>query len=156
MVVYANSVFTKKIYPSDVRNLSLNIAMLAILYALMGALVSYVFYYIFDEYDEKWKSSSVWYKLYDVAVEISLMALIAFWAVFTINTSAPIFPVRQAMAEYVDTYTSGMFFMYAIFLFMGSLGDKLKYLYETYLSKHFDRVFPSHGSILDFSLRYSS
>lgn len=156
MVVYANSVFTKKIYPSDIRNLSLNIAMLAILYALMGALVSYIFYYIFDEYDEKWKSNSVWYKLYDVAVEISLMALIAFWAVFTINTSAPIFPVRQAMAEYVDTYTSGMFFMYAIFLFMGSLGDKLKYLYETYLSKHFDRVFPSHGSILDFSLRYSS
>jgi hypothetical protein len=122
----------------------------------MGALVSYVFYYIFDEYDEKWKKSSGWYKIYDVAVEISLMALIAFWAVFTINTSAPIFPVRHAMAEYVDTYTSGMFFMYAIFLFMGSLGDKLKDLYETYLSSHFDRVFPSHGSILDFSLRYSS
>ena len=156
MVVYANSVFTKKIYPSDIRNLSLNIAMLAILYALMGALVSYVFYYIFDEYDEKWKTSSIGYKLYDVAVEISLMSLIAFWLVFTINTSAPIFPVRQAMAEYVDTYTSGMFFMYAIFLFMGSLGDKLKYLYETYLSKHFDRLFPSYGSILDFSLRYSS
>lgn len=156
MVVYANNVFTKKIYPSDIRNLSLNIAMLAIVYALMGALVSYIFYYIFDEYDEKWKSSSGWYKMYDVAVEISLMALIAFWAVFTINTSAPIFPVRHAMAEYVDTYTSGMFFMYAIFLFMGSLGDKLKDLYETYLSKHFDRVFPSHGSILDFSLRYSS
>jgi hypothetical protein len=155
MVVYANNVFTKKIYVSDIRNLSLNIAMLAIVYALMGALVSYVFYYLFDEYDEKWKKSSGLYKLYDVAVEIALMALIAFWAVFTINTSAPIFPVRHQVAEYVDTYTSGMFFMYAIFLFMGSLGDKLKDLYETYLSKHFDRAFPSHGSILDFSLRYS-
>ena len=155
MVVYAKNVFTKQLYGTDIRNLSLNIVMLAVMYAALGALVSYVFYYLFDEFDETWKQRSVWYQLYDLFVEIGVMALIAFWAVFTINTSAPIFPVRSEMAEYVDTYTSGMFFMYAVFLFMGSLGDKLKYMYEKYMSKQFDRIFPDQGSILDFSLRYS-
>jgi hypothetical protein len=134
----------------------LNIGILAIIYALLGAMVSFVFYYLFDEYDEKWKNSSALYQVYDVSVEVALMALIAFWAVITINTSAPIFPVRLAVAKYVDMCTSNMFFLYAIFLFMGSLGDKLKYLYHTYLSKHFDRYFPNEGSILDFSLRYSN
>jgi hypothetical protein len=55
----------------------------------------------------------------------------------------------------VDTYTSGMFFIYAIFLFMNDLGEKLKFVYE----KHFDgplkSVFPTEGSILDLTLRYS-
>jgi hypothetical protein len=130
--------------------------MLAILYAAFGVVVSYVFYYLFDEFDETWKSKGTLYQLYDVVVEISVMALIAFWSVFTINTSAPIFPVRHEMASYVDTYTSGMFFMYTVFLFMSSLGDKLKYLNETHLGAYFDRIFPSQGSILDFSLRYAS
>lgn len=156
MVVYAKNVFTENLLGTDIRNLSLNIAMLSVLYAVLGALVSFVFYYLFDEFDEKWEQKGVLYQTYDVIVEISVMALIAFWVVFTINTSAPIFPVRQAIASYVDTYTSGMFFMYTVFLFMASLGDKLKYMYTRYIGKHFDTVFPSEGSILDFSLRYSS
>jgi hypothetical protein len=155
MVVYANKVFSETLQGADIRNLSANIAMLAILYAGFGVLVSYIFYYLFDEFDESWKSKGIWYQLYDVVVEISVMALIAFWSVFTINTSAPIFPVRHALASYVDTYTSGMFFMYTVFLFMGSLGEKLKHLNETHLGTYFDRIFPSHGSILDFSLRYA-
>lgn len=156
MVVYTANVFKEKLYGSDIRNLSLNIAILAVLYAGLGTLVSFVFYYLFDEYDDKWKASTMSYKIYDIVVEISLMALIAFWAVFTINTSAPIFPVRHAMAAYVDAYTSGMFFMYTVFLFMNSLGDKLKYLYESYLGSHFGKIFPDQGSILDLTLRYSS
>ena len=155
MVVYTGNVFKERLYGTDIRNLSLNIAILAVLYAGLGTLVSFIFYYLFDEYDDKWKSSSLAYKLYDITVEISLMALIAFWAVFTINTSAPILPVRHAMASYVDTYTSGMFFMYTVFLFMDSLGSKLKYLYEEYLGDHFNYIFPDQGSILDGTLRYS-
>ena len=155
MVLYANKVFVDTIYFRDVPNLSLNIGILAIVYALLGAMVSFVFYYLFDEYDETWKTKPVAYQLYDVSFEIALMALIAFWAVIVINTSAPIFPVRIGVAKYVDMCTSNMFFLYAIFLFMGGLGDKLKHVYQTYFTKHFDKYFPSEGSILDFSLRYS-
>jgi len=88
-------------------------------------------------------------------VEVSLLALIAFWSVFTINTSAPIFPVRHEMAAFVDTYTSGMFFLYAIFLFMNDLGEKLKYVYEKNFDTPLKSIMPTEGSILDLSLRYS-
>jgi hypothetical protein len=155
MVVYTENVFRHKLYTSDIKNLSLNIALLSIVYAFLGGVVSFVFHYLFDEFDEKWKEKSTTFQLLDIAVEVSLLALIAFWSVFTINTSAPIFPVRHEMAAFVDTYTSGMFFIYAIFLFMNDLGEKLKYVYE----KHFDgplkSVFPTEGSILDLTLRYS-
>ena len=156
MVVYAENVFHHKLYPSDIRNLSLNIAVLSIFYAFLGGVVSFVFHYLFDEFTDDWKNKSTLFQLYDIAVEVSLLALIAFWTVFTINTSAPIFPVRREMAAFVDTYTSGMFFIYAIFLFMNDLGEKLKYMYEKFMDKPFKRVVPTVGSILDFSLRYST
>jgi hypothetical protein len=155
MVVYAKNVFTDKIYSSDFKNLSLNIAMLSVFYAFLGGLVSFVIHYLFDDFNEEWKEKSVWFQLFDIAVEIAFLALVAFWSVFTVNTSAPIFPVRQAMAAYVDAYTSGMFFIYAIFLFMEDLSNKMKYLYEKYFDEPMRATFPTHGSILDLSLRYS-
>ena len=156
MVVYAENVFHHKLYASDIRNLSLNIAVLSIFYAFLGGVVSFVFHYLFDEFTDDWKNKSTLFQIYDIAVEVSLLALIAFWTVFTINTSAPIFPVRREMAGFVDTYTSGMFFIYAIFLFMNDLGEKLKYMYEKFMDKPFKSVVPTVGSILDFSLRYST
>ena len=154
MVVYAKNVFTDKIYPSDIKNLSLNIIMLSVFYAFLGGLVSFVIHYLFDDFDEEWKEKPVWFQMLDISVEIAFLALVAFWSVFTVNTSAPIFPVRQAMASYVDAYTSGMFFIYAIFLFMEDLSDKMKYLYEKYFDEPMRSTFPTHGSILDLSLRY--
>jgi hypothetical protein len=155
MVVYAKNVFTDKLYSSDIKNLSLNIAILSVFYAFLGGIVSFVFHYLFDDFDDEWKRKSLWFQLYDIAVEVALLALVAFWSVFTINTSAPIFPVRTSMAPYVDAYTSGMFFIYAIFLFMEHLSSKMKYLYTKYLDKPMRSVLPTHGSILDLSLRYT-
>jgi hypothetical protein len=154
MVVYAENVFPHKLYASDIQNLSLNIALLSIFYAFLGGVVSFVFHYLFDEFDDSWKKKSDAFQLFDIAVEVSLLALIAFWTVFTINTSAPIFPVRHHMAAFVDTYTSGMFFIYAIFLFMNDLGEKLKYTYEKYMDTPFKKMVPTVGSILDLSLRF--
>ena len=156
MVVYAENVFHHKLYTSDIQNLSLNIAVLSVFYAFLGGVVSFVFHYLFDEFTYDWKNKSEMFKFVDIAVEVSLLALIAFWTVFTINTSAPIFPVRHEMAAFVDTYTSGMFFLYAIFLFMDDLGEKLKYMYEAYMDKPFKKVVPTVGSILDLSLRFPS
>jgi len=155
MVVYAENVFSHTLYASDIQNLSLNIALLSILYAFLGGVVSFVFHYLFDEFTDEWKKKSTPFQLFDIAVEVSLLALIAFWSVFTINTSAPIFPVRHEMAAFVDTYTSGMFFLYAIFLFMNDLGEKLKYVYEKNFDTPLKSIMPTEGSILDLSLRYS-
>lgn len=155
MGIYSRTLSENAVRSSDILNLSLNISILSVFYAFIGAFVSIIFYYIFDEFDEAWKGKGQVYQIYDIGVEISLLALVAFWTVHIINTSAPIFPVRSEMAPLVDAYTSGMFFIYAVFLFMDDLSNKIKYVYEQSLGKRFDKLFPSDGSILDFSLRYS-
>lgn len=156
MVKYAKNILLDRIHASDVVNVSLNIATLSAFYAFFGAFISLIFYDLFDDFSDDWKNRSVLYQLFDVTVEISLLALVAFWTVYNINTSAPIFPVRRELAPLVDAYTSGMFFLYAIFLFMDDLGDKMKYLYEQHVSENVQRILPTHGSILDLSLRYDT
>ena len=162
MVVYTKNLYTNKIRWKDVFALSGNIAFLSIVYTFVGALVSFVFYYLFDEYGPTdqpprgmgWDKKPFWYQMYDICVEIAVIGLISFWLTFTINTRAPIIPVPVHLAAFVDTYTTGMFFMFTIFLFMNDLSSKLVYVYNEYLGKHFDWIFPSEGSILDFSLHY--
>ena len=59
---------------------SMNASLLAIFYTMLGVFVSYILYYLFDEYNEKWEKRSISYKLLDVSVEISLLSVIAFWS----------------------------------------------------------------------------
>jgi len=135
--------------------ISMNAAFLAIFYTLLGVFISYILYYLFDEYDEKWEKRSINYKLLDVSVEISLLAIIAFWSGQLIEISPPIFPVRKELDILVDGYISGIFYIFAVFLFMDSLTGKLKYLFHELFEVHFTRIFPKHGSIVDLSLSYS-
>ena len=135
-----------------------NIAVFSIVYTVAGALLSYVLYYLFDVYDEKnkeWEEKGLTYQIFDVGVEVSIIAVVAFWLVYFMNISTPIVPVRKGLEDFVDSYTAGLFFMFAIFIFLGDLTNKLKYLFNTLLGLHFDRLFPAEGSLLDGTLRYS-
>ena len=160
MVVYTGTVYNHTIHTGDALALSANIIILSVFYCFIGSLLSYVLYYIFDEYnpDEKlgleWEEKSLFYQVGGVSSEIAIIAIVSFWLVFIINTSAPIIPVPQHLAAFVDTYTTGMFFMYSVFIFMNDLSNKLKYLYETQLAHRFDKIFPNKGSFLDMTLRY--
>lgn len=135
--------------------ISMNAAFLAIFYTLLGVFISYILYYLFDEYDEKWEKRSINYKVLDVSVEISLLSVIAFWSAQLIEISPPIFPVRKELDLLVDGYISGIFYIFAVFLFMDSLTGKLKYLFHELFESHFLEIFPKHGSIIDLSLSYS-
>lgn len=146
----------------DILSLSGNIVLLAVFYTFLGAFVSFTLYYLFDEYgpdenpprDLEWEKHPLWYQAYDVCVEVALIALISFWATYTINTSAEIIPVRSELSSFVDTYTTGMFFMFTVFLFMNDLSSKLTYLYNEVVGKQFDWLLPNEGSILNLSLHY--
>jgi hypothetical protein len=160
MVVYTGKIYNHVIKPVDALSLSLNIVILSIFYCFVGSLLSYVLYYLFDEYNPndkvglEWEERSVYYQLGDVSLEIGIIAFVSFWLVFILNTSAPIIPVPDYLASFVDTYTTGMFFMYSVFIFMSDLTSKLKYLFQTYLQGKFDDIFPNKGSIIDMNLRY--
>ena len=157
MVVYTGKVYNHTINTKDALALSGNIAFLSVFYVFIGSLLSFVLYYLFDEYSDEnkeWEKRSLFYKISDVSLEVLIIGLVSFWLVFSINTSAPIIPVPQHFAAFVDTYTTGMFFMFSIFIFLSSLSAKLKYLFESSLGKHFDIWFPSKGSILNMNLHY--
>ena len=133
---------------------TVNAGVLAVFYTIFGALISYIFYHIFDEFDDEWKKRSELYKFSDVTFEIVVIAVIAFWSARFIELFPPFFPVRKELDTMVDGYISGIFFIFAIFLFINELTDKLKYLHEEYLGKHIVKIIPQHGSLIDMTLSY--
>ena len=133
---------------------SINAALLAIMYTVFGAFISYLFYHLFDESDDKWKERSDLYKFTDVIVEIVIIAIIAFWSSRLTDMLPAFVPVRKELDNLVDGYISGIFFIFAMFLFLDELTEKLKYLYDSFLGGHFSKLLPQHGSIIDMSLSY--
>jgi len=139
----------------EIINMSLNASSLALLYTIFGAFISYVFYHIFDDFDEKWRKRSELYKLIDVFIEIIAIALAAFWSSQFIQQLPPFFNVSNKLDIMVDTYISGIFFIFAMFLFLDELTEKLKYLHDSYLGGHLSKIIPQHGHLLDLSLSYT-
>lgn len=134
---------------------TVNASVLAIFYTVFGALISYLFYHIFDEFDDDWKKRTVHYKLLDVSVEIVIIAIIAFWSAQYIELLPPFMRVRKELDTLVDGYISGIFFIFAIFLFIDELTEKLKHLHHEYLGEHVGKILPQYGSIIDLSLSYT-
>jgi hypothetical protein len=135
--------------------ITFNAVILALFYTVFGALLSYVFYHIFDEFDDDWEKRSDVYKFGDVVVEISLIAMIGLWSYRIIDNLPPFFSVDKNLDSMVDGYMSGIFFTYAMFLFLDQLTDKIKFLYEEHVGPHFSKLLPQHGSLIDLSLSYS-
>ena len=155
---HAYTVHAIQLTTTDAVRVTGNIAIFSVLYTLAGALLSYVLYYMFDVYNDEnkeWEKKGVPYQIFDVAVEVAMIGIVAFWLVYFMNVSTPIIPVRRGLEDFVDSYTAGLFFMFAIFIFLGDLTNKLKYIFDTFLGSHFDVLFPAEGSILDGTLRYS-
>lgn len=140
----------------DIISVTVNASILAVVYTMFGAFISYIMYHIFDEFDETWKKRSELYKFYDVTVEIVVIAISAFWSAQIIEKLPPFMSVRKELDVLVDSYISGIFFIFAMFLFLDELTEKLKYLHEEYLGPHVGRIIPQHGSILDMSLSYTA
>jgi len=131
-----------------------NAAILAVLHTIYGVFISYVFYYIFDEFNESWQARSKVYQVSDVVIEIMLIAVFGYWASETTLLLSPIFPTSKAKEIAVDSWVSGIFFVIALFLFLDGLNEKLKFLQNYYFEKFFSSWFPQYGSIIDLSLSY--
>ena len=140
---------------AEIWRVTANAAALAIFYTLLGVLISFVLYHVFDEYDDAWKKRSTAFQLADVSLEISILSIIAFWSAHIIELAPPLFYVRKTLDILVDGYISGIFYIFAVFIFMDDLTSKLKHLYNGSLGKQFASVFPQYGSILDLSLSYT-
>ena len=114
----------------NVFNLTMNLVFVAIFYVFTGATVSYGLSKLFPAYDEEWKKSSFAYQAIDVAAEMSIITIVAFWLTYFVNSSIPILPVSSALEHYVESFGGPAVFLYAVFIFMETLDDKLIWLFR--------------------------
>jgi len=131
----------------EVFHATLNISVLAIFYTVFGAIISYLIFHLFDDYDKEWENAGLFYQSADIGAELSLVGLIAYWTTHFIRDRPPLFPIARELDRQIDTYISGVFFAFAMFLFLGDLSTKIQYLYTTYLKAHFVKVFPEKWSV---------
>jgi hypothetical protein len=128
---------------SEIAGVTLNTSILAVFYTLVGGIISYLLGIAVDTPIDEWKKKPIWYKLGSVSLQLSIIGSLAFWITYIIREAAPIFPISRELDHLVDTYISGIFFAYAMFLFITYLDDKIKYLYSELLDKHIEKMFPS-------------
>ncbi len=106
-------------------NLTFNLVFVAIFYVFLGAAVSYALARVVPPYDEEWRRAPLAYQALDVAAEMSVIVIIAFWLTYFVNSWIPIFPVSSALEYYIESFGGQVVFLYAIFIFMETLDDKL-------------------------------
>lgn len=122
---------------SEIVGVTLNVSILAVFYTGLGGLLSYLLYQFIQEHDQEWEKQPAWYQILDVSVQLALVGIVAFWITYNIKEAPPIFPVSKKMDEMVDTYISGVFFAYAMFLFIEYLDSKIQFLYDKFIGDTF-------------------
>jgi hypothetical protein len=132
-----------------------NAAILAVIHTIYGAFISYLFYYIFDEFDDVWRARALYYKLLDVVLEIMLIAAFGYWASEMTHYIPPFFPTTKEKEIDVDSWVSGIFFVIALFLFLDELTQKLKYIQNLFFEDLFNSWLPKYGSLIDMNLSYT-
>lgn len=128
---------------NEIVGVTMNASVLAIFYTALGGMISYLLEFFVDEHTEEWEQKPTWYQVGDVSLQLAVIGVLAFWVTYIIREAAPIFPVSKQLDELIDTYISGVFFTYAMFLFIGFLDSKIKFLYHKFLDRHIEKMFRS-------------
>jgi hypothetical protein len=111
-------------------NLTINLVFVAIFYIFLGAAVSYLLSQLFPKFDSKWEALPNVVQLADISVEISLIVVVAFWLTYIVHRWIPIMPVSSALEHYIESFGGQMVFIYAVFIFMETLDDKLIHVFR--------------------------
>lgn len=127
----------------EVVGVTLNTSILAVFYTSLGGIISYLLGIFTNEPIEEWKKRPVWYQIGTVSLQLSIIGTLAFWITYIVREASPIFPISKELDHLVDTYISGLFFAYAMFLFINYLDEKIQYIYHELLDNHVEKMFPS-------------
>ena len=113
-------------------NLTLNLVFIAIFYLFLGGLLSWSMWRIFPEFNEQWEKQSNLYQLADVSMEISIVVIVAFWTTYFVHSFIPVLSVNSALEGYLESFGGQMVFIYAVFVFLDTLDDKLKHVFNDF------------------------
>ena len=123
---------TVPIVKGHILNLTLNLICIAIFYLFLGGLLSWTMWRVFPQFNEQWEKQSNLYQLADVSMEISIIVVVAFWTTYFVDSFIPILPVTSALEGYLESFGGQMVFIYAVFVFLDTLDDKLKHVFNDF------------------------
>jgi protein-S-isoprenylcysteine O-methyltransferase Ste14 len=106
-------------------SLMLNLAAMTVFYLFLGAAVSYAFANVVPKYDDEWKKQPQWYRIADVTAELVVIVILAFWISYLTRFLIPIVPLSSKLETYVESFGVQLAFLYAIFIFLETLDDKM-------------------------------
>jgi hypothetical protein len=87
---------------------------------------------MFPKFDADWEKQSNLYQLTDVAVEISLIVIVLFWITYIVNSFVPVIHMSQGLESYLESFGGQTMFIYAVFVFLDTLDDKLRHVYHDF------------------------
>lgn len=113
-------------------NLTINLIFMSIFYVFLGGLLSWSMWRVFPDFDEKWEKQSNLYQLTDVCAEVSVIIIVCFWVTYYVNSLIPVLPVTSPLEVYLESFGGQTMFIYAVFVFLNTLDDKLKHVFHDF------------------------
>jgi len=113
-------------------NLTINLIFMSIFYVFLGGLLSWSMWRLFPDFDENWEKQSNVYQLADVCAEVSVIIIVCFWVTYYVNSLIPVLPVTSPLEVYLESFGGQTMFIYAVFVFLGTLDDKLKHVFHDF------------------------
>lgn len=114
----------------QVFSLAANLAIMTVFYLFLGAGVSYGISKLVPPFDEKWKEQPRIYRIADATFELILVVLIAFWLYYMTRVVIPVVPLSPRLETYVESFGVQLAFLYAIFIFLETLDDKMVHAFQ--------------------------
>jgi hypothetical protein len=113
-------------------NLTINLIFMSIFYVFLGGLLSWSMWRLFPDFDENWEKQSNLYQLADVCTEVSVIIIVCFWVTYYVNSLIPVLPVTSPLEGYLESFGGQTMFIYAVFVFLNTLDDKLKHVFHDF------------------------
>lgn len=107
-----------------------NLAFMTVFYLFLGAGVSYAFAELTPAYDDKWRAQPRLYRIADVTAELIAIVILAFWVSYVTRFLIPVVPLSSKLETYVESFGVQLAFLYAIFIFLGTLDDKMVHAFQ--------------------------
>jgi len=111
-------------------NLTLNLSLIAIVYVVLGAITASLIRLVFSRFNETWTKQSLFYQLGDVSLELSFLVVVSFWITYFVHFAIPVLPVDARLEHFIELYGGRMVFVYAVFMFVSDLDDKMIHVYD--------------------------
>jgi hypothetical protein len=115
---------------NHVLTITLNIAIIAVFYLFLGASISYLLRRMVPAYDTEWERLPRWKQILDVSIEMVLIVVSAFWVTYFARYAIPVVPVKSSLEYLIEQFGGQVSFLYAIFVFLEVLDDKLIFIYK--------------------------